>query len=30
MLVFVQDASEAVTAMDVESGEPVRVGDRFG
>jgi hypothetical protein len=28
MLVFVEDAAEAVAATDVESGEPVRVDDR--
>jgi hypothetical protein len=30
MIVFVEDAAEAVTAVDVQVGEPVWVGDRFG
>jgi predicted RecA/RadA family phage recombinase len=30
MLVFVEDAAEVVAATDVESGESVWVGDRFG
>ena len=30
MLVLVEDAAEAVASMDVQAGEPVRVGDRFG
>jgi len=30
MIVFVEDATEAVTSVDVQVGEPVRVGDRFG
>jgi hypothetical protein len=30
MIVLVEDAAEAVTSMDVQVGEPVRVGDRFG
>jgi hypothetical protein len=30
MLVFVEDAAEAVATVDVEVGEPVRVGYRFG
>jgi hypothetical protein len=30
MLVFAEDAAEAITSMDVQVGEPVRVGDRFG
>jgi hypothetical protein len=30
VLVLAEDAAEAVTSVDVEVGEPVRVGDRFG
>jgi hypothetical protein len=30
MLVLVKDAAEAVVSVDVQVGEPVRVGDRFG
>jgi hypothetical protein len=30
MLQFVEDAAEAVTSVDVEVGETVRVGYRFG
>lgn len=30
VIVFVEDAAEAVMSMDVQVGEPVRVGDRFG
>src|SRR5439155_24174004 len=30
VLVLAENAAEAVTSMDVEVGEPVRVGDRFG
>ena len=30
MFVLVEDAAETVTSMDVQVGEPVRVGDRFG
>jgi hypothetical protein len=30
MFVLVQDTAEAVASADVEVGEPVRVGDRFG
>ena len=30
MFVLVEDAAEAVTSVDVQVGEPVRVGDRFG
>jgi hypothetical protein len=30
MLVFTEDAAEAVASMDVEMGELVGVGDRFG
>lgn len=30
MIVFVEDATEAVTSVDVQVGEPARVGDRFG
>jgi hypothetical protein len=30
MFVLVRDAAEAVTSMDVQVGEAVRVGDRFG
>lgn len=30
MFVFVEDASEAVVSVDVQVGEPVRIGDRFG
>jgi hypothetical protein len=30
MIVFLEDAAEAVTSVDVQVGEPVRVGDRFG
>jgi hypothetical protein len=30
MLVLVEDAAKAVTSVDVQVGEPVRVGDRFG
>ena len=30
MLVLVQDAAEAVASVDVEMGEPVGFGDRFG
>jgi hypothetical protein len=29
MHVLVQDAAEVVTSMDVQVGEPVRVGDRL-
>jgi hypothetical protein len=28
--IFVEDAAEAVTSVDVQVGEPVRVGDRVG
>jgi len=30
MLVLADDAAEAVTSADVQPGEVVRVGDRFG
>jgi hypothetical protein len=30
VLVFVKDTTEAVTPVDVQPGELVRVGDRFG
>jgi hypothetical protein len=30
VLVLVEDAAEAVTSLDVQLGEPMRVGDRFG
>jgi hypothetical protein len=30
MVVFVEEAAEAVTPMDVQVGEPVWIGDRFG
>jgi hypothetical protein len=30
MIIFVEDAAEAVTSMDVQVAEPVRVGDRLG
>jgi hypothetical protein len=30
MLVLVEDAAEAVTSVDVQVGEPVRLGDRCG
>jgi hypothetical protein len=30
MLVFVQDAAEAVASVDVEMGESVGFGDRLG
>jgi hypothetical protein len=30
MLVLAEDAAEAVTSVDVQMGELVRVGDRFG
>ena len=30
MFVFVKDAAEAVTSVDGQVGEPIRVGDRFG
>jgi hypothetical protein len=30
MLVLVEDAAEAVTSVDVQMGNPVRIGDRFG
>jgi hypothetical protein len=30
VLVFVEDAAEAVASVDVEKGEAARVGDRFG
>ena len=30
MLVFVKDTAEAVTPVDVQPGELVRFGDRFG
>jgi hypothetical protein len=30
MFVLVQHATEAVTSVDVQVGDPVRVGDRFG
>jgi anti-sigma regulatory factor (Ser/Thr protein kinase) len=30
MIVFVENAAEAVTSMDAQVGEPVRVGDRVG
>jgi hypothetical protein len=30
MIVFVEDAAEAVAAVDVQVGESVRVGDRLG
>lgn len=30
VFVFVEDAAEAVAAMDVQPGESARVGDRFG
>ena len=30
MLVFVEDAAAAVTSVDVQVGEPVWIGDRFG
>jgi hypothetical protein len=30
MLVFVEGAAETVTSMDVQVGDPVRVGDRLG
>lgn len=30
MFVLVKDAAEAATSVDVQVGEPVRVGDRFG
>jgi hypothetical protein len=30
MLVFVEDAAQAVTSVDVQVGDPVRVSNRFG
>jgi hypothetical protein len=30
MFVLVKDTAEAVASVDVEVGEPARVGDRFG
>jgi hypothetical protein len=30
MFVFAEDATEAVMSVDVQVGEPVGVGDRFG
>lgn len=30
MVVLVEDAAETVMSVDVQMGEPVRVGDRFG
>jgi hypothetical protein len=30
MVVFVEDAAEALASSDVEVGEAARVGDRFG
>lgn len=30
MIVLVKDAAEAVTSVDVQVGEPIRVGHRFG
>jgi hypothetical protein len=30
MLILAENAGEAITSMDVQVGEPVRVGDRFG
>jgi hypothetical protein len=30
MLVFVENAAEAVMSMDVQEAEPVGVGDRLG
>jgi hypothetical protein len=30
VFVLAEDAAEAVTSMDVQLGEPMRVGDRFG
>jgi hypothetical protein len=30
MLVLAEDAAEAVTSMNVQLGEPMRVGDGFG
>jgi len=30
MFVLVRDATESVTSVDVEAGEPVRIGHRFG
>ena len=30
MSVFVEDAAEAVTSVDVQVGQPARIGDRFG
>jgi hypothetical protein len=30
MFVLMQDATESVTSVDVEAGETVRIGNRFG
>jgi hypothetical protein len=30
MFVLVEDATEAVASVDVQVGDPIRVGDRFG
>jgi len=30
MIVFVENAAEAVTSTDAQMGEPVRIGDRLG